>query len=117
MQFGVEGDLEDGGSGFEFSGGVLEVFDVPDVQFLVFSSGSDVFSVGGNGDSVDVGVVGLEGVLDLDVGVPDFESSVPSYRGKEGGGVSFGGFHDGGVSDTRDPVGVVVGIGFEFKLS
>lgn len=92
LEFGVEGDLEDGGSGIEFSGVFFEVFNVPDVEFFVFSSGGDVFSVGGDGNGVDVGFVGFEGVFNLDVGVPDFQSSVPSYRGEVGSLVSFGGF-------------------------
>jgi hypothetical protein len=58
--------------------------------------------------------VGFEGVFDLDVGVPDFKSSVPSYRGEERGLISFRRFNDGGVSDTRDPVLMVKSFGFIF---
>lgn len=59
-------------------------------NFFIFSSGGDVFSVGGDGNSVDVGFMGFEGGFNLDVGVPDFQFSVPSDRGEIRGLVSFG---------------------------
>lgn len=62
--------------------------------------------------------MGSESVFDLDVGVPDFQSSVPSDSGKVRGlFTSFGRFNLGGVSDTGDPVLVVFVFRFVFFLS
>lgn len=58
---------------------------------------------------VDVRFVGLEGVSDLEVSVPDLQSTVPTDRGEvRSEGLNLvGGLHDGGVSDARNPVRVV----------
>jgi hypothetical protein len=78
LQFGVELDLVDHRSGFNGSDGFSEVTDVPDVEGLVSSSGGKIFAVGGDGDGVDGSIVGFEGRSDLEVDVPDLESSVPT---------------------------------------
>lgn len=62
--------------------------------------------------------MGFEGIFNLDVGVPDFQSSVPSNSGEIGGlFTSFLGFNLGGISDTGDPVLVVFIFRFVFFLS
>jgi len=66
----------------EFSGVRGQVLDIPDVQFFVFSSSGNVFSIRGDGDRVNVGFMSFEGVLDLNAGVPDFQSSIPSDSGE-----------------------------------
>lgn len=55
--------------------------------------------------------MGSEGVLDLEVLVPDLEISIPTGSGKV--------LHllRGGVSDTRDPVLMVVGVNGVLALS
>lgn len=58
---------------------------------------------------VNVGFVSLEGVSDLEVGVPDLQSTVPTDRGEvRSEGLNLvGRLHDGGVSNAGDPVRVV----------
>lgn len=99
---GVEGNLADGGTSVQGSAFFLEVVQVPKLDGIFFTSGGNVVTSGGNGQRVDVFVVGLEGVLDQEVGVPDLESAVPAGRGEVGA------LLNGGVSDAGDPVGVVV---------
>lgn len=71
-------DLVDHRSGFDGSDGFFEVADVPDMESLVSSSGGEILAVGGDGDGVDRSVMGFEGGSDLEVNVPDLESSVPT---------------------------------------
>lgn len=102
LHLGVEGDGVDDSSGLVESGVVREIRDGPDLELLVSSSGGDVGGEGGDAEGVDVSVVSLEGVSDLELGVPDLESSVPTGGGEEG--VLAG----RRVSEAADPVGVVV---------
>lgn len=99
----VEGNLVDGGTSVQNSLFFREVFSVPDLDDVFFTSGSDVVTHGGNGEGVDVFLVSLERVLDQEVRVPDLKSTIPT----DGGEVGVLG--NGGVSDAGDPVGVVVG--------
>jgi len=62
----------DGGTSIKFSGVVGKVKDIPDVEFFIFTTGSDVFTVWRDGVGVDVSFVGFEGISDLEVGGPDF---------------------------------------------
>lgn len=71
MHFGVESDLIDGGASIKFSGIVGKIEDIPNVKFFVFTTGGDVFSVGGNTYGVDVSFMGFEGISDLEIGAPD----------------------------------------------
>jgi len=41
----VESDLVDGGSGVKFSGVVGKIEDIPDIEFFIFTSGGDVFTI------------------------------------------------------------------------
>jgi len=116
--FGVESDLVDGSAGLDGSDGFLEVGDIPDLEVLVFSSGGQVLSVGGDGNTVDLAFVRLEAVSDLEVGVPDLEFSVPSYGGEvrlEGNLALL--LELGRVSDAGNPIGVIVGFGGELVFS
>lgn len=61
--------------------------------------------------------VGLESRSYLDGGVPDFQSTVPSYGGEVRGLVGFGGFVGRRVSYAGYPVLVVQGVGFVFLFS
>jgi len=63
---------------------VGKIEDIPNVKFFIFTSGSDIFSIGGNTDGVNVSFMGFEGISDLEVGAPDFKSSIPTNRGKVG---------------------------------
>jgi hypothetical protein len=78
LELRIECDLVDGGTSVEFSGRVGEVEDIPDEEFLVFATCSEVLSVGGDGKIVNVGLVSLERVSDLEVSVPNLESAVPA---------------------------------------
>lgn len=91
---------------------------VPNADFLVFTTSCDVLSVGGDGKGVYVGFVGLEGVSDLEVGVPDLKLSVPSDRGEVGGeGLHFvSRFYNRRVSHAGNPVVVVVFVGRELAF-
>lgn len=71
------------------------------MQGFVSSSGGKIFAVGRDGHSVDGAIVRFEGGSDLEVGVPDFESSVPSDRGEVRFELDLAlGFEERGVSDT-----------------
>jgi len=100
---GVEGNLVDGGTSVEASVFFVKVVKVPDLEGVFLTTGGDVGTEGGNGEGVDVFVVGLEGELDEEVGLPDLESTVPTSSGEVGV------LGNGGVSDAGNPVGVVVG--------
>lgn len=100
---GVEGNLADGGTSVQDSLFFSEVFSVPDLDDVFFTTSGDVVTHGGNGEGVDVFLMSLERVLDQEVGVPDLESTVPTDSGEVGV------LGDGGISDAGDPVGVVVG--------
>jgi len=58
---------------------------------------------------VDIGFMSLEGVSDLEVSVPDLQSTVPTNRGEvRSEGLNLvSRLHDGGVSNARNPIGVV----------
>jgi len=93
--------LVDNRSSFDGSDGVSEVGDIPDVEILVSSSGGKIFGVGGDGNSVDSSVMGFEVSSDLEVGVPDFESTIPTDRSEIGFESNFtGGFEHGRISNT-----------------
>jgi len=98
---GVEGDLVDGGTSVEDSVFFVEVINVPELKDIFLTTGSDVASEGSNSKGVNLFVVGLEGVLEEEVGLPDLESSVPTNGGEVGV------LSNRGVSDTRDPILVV----------
>jgi hypothetical protein len=101
-----------------WSDGFFEVSNVPEVEEFVFTTGGQVFGVGGDSNSVDLPVVGLEGVSYLEIGVPDFESSIPADWGevrlKVWGGF---GLQLRRVSDLGYPVLMIVAIGGVFVFS
>ena len=106
----MEEDLVDFALGVDGADGLLEVGHVPEVEDFVLTTSGQVLGVGGDGDSVDLSGVGLESVSDLEVGVPDLESSVPADRGEVGFEGALGlGLELGRVSDLRDPVLMVMG--------
>lgn len=109
----MEGNLVDGGTSFKFVLGFLKVSDIPDVYFFVLTTSHDQFTIGGNGDSIDVGFVCFEGVSEGVVEVPHFEPSVPT----NGNEVWADTLVDGGESYHADPVGVIVLLGCEFTFS
>ena len=58
---------------------LVDVAEVEDLDLLVLSTGHDEVTLGGDGESVDASVVGLEAVLDAEaLVVPDLEVSIPS---------------------------------------
>jgi len=99
----VEGNLGDWGASVEDSVFFAQVVEVPDLEDVFLTTGSDVGTEWGNGQGVDVFLVSLPGVLDQEVGLPDLDSAVPT----SGGEVWVLG--NWGVSDAGDPVTVVVG--------
>jgi len=95
----------------ELSGFLGKVSEIPDLDAVLLASGGDVGTHWSNGEGVDVGFVGLEAVLDEEVGVPDLKSAVPASGGEEWS------LLDWGVSDGADPVGVAVLLEGELALS
>jgi len=81
------------------------------MENFVFSTSGQIFGVGWNGNSVDLSAVWFECISDLEVSVPNFESSVPTDWGEVGLESDFGvGLEVGGVSHLADPVLMVVGL-------
>jgi len=59
----------------------------------------------------------LESVPDLEVGVPNLESAVPSHTGEVGLELDLGlGFERRGVAEAAHPVGVVVAFARELAV-
>lgn len=84
---------------------------------FVSSSGGKIFAVGRNSDGVDRSLMGFEGGSNLEVGVPNFESSVPAGGGKVWVKGGFGlGFEEGRVSNAGNPFSVVVDFTGEFAF-
>jgi hypothetical protein len=84
---------------------------------LVSSSSGKIFGVGGNGYGVDRSFMGFEGGSDLEVGVPNLESSVPTGGGEVWVEDSFGlGLKEGTVSNAGNPFSVVVNFTGEFAV-
>jgi len=48
------------------------------MERLVSSSGGKIFTVRGDGNSVNGSIMGFEGGSDLEVNVPDLKSSIPT---------------------------------------
>ena len=78
LAFGIEGELADLGFALEFSGEFVHFGDVPDSNDFSSSCGGEVFAVGGDADTVDVFVMMFERASDLEIGVPNFDSSIPA---------------------------------------
>ena len=56
----------------------FEISDIPEIQSLIFSSSGQEFGIRRNCDGVNLIFVGFQSVSDLEVSVPDLESSIPS---------------------------------------
>lgn len=85
---------------------------------FISSSGSKIFGVRGDRNGVDRSVMGFEGRSNLEVGVPNFKSSIPTDRGEIGFESNFGlSFEERGISNTRNPFSVVGGFTGEFTFS
>jgi len=52
------------------------------MERFVSSSSGKIFGVRGDGNSVDRSIMGSEGRSNLEVGVPNFKSSIPTDRGE-----------------------------------
>ena len=111
LQLVVEKDLVHFALGVNGADGFLQVSHIPEVKDLVLATSGQVLGVGGDGDGVDLTIVGLEGVSDLEVGIPNLESSVPSDRGEVGVEGALGlGLQLGRISHLRHPVLMVVSL-------
>jgi len=64
--------------GINRSDGFFKISDIPEVQGFVLTTSGQVFGVGGNGNSIDLTIVRLESVSDLEIGIPDLKSSIPT---------------------------------------
>jgi len=114
----VEKNLVNFSLSIDRSNGFFQVSDIPEVQNFVLTSSGQIFGVGGNSHSVNLAIVGLESVSNLEVGVPDFKSSVPSDRGEVGfeGGFSLS-LQLRRISNLRNPVLMVVRVRGIFAIS
>lgn len=79
LQLVVEKDLVHFSLSVNRANGLLEVSHIPEVENLVLASGGQIFGIGGNSNGVDLTVMGLEGVSDLEVDVPDLKAAIPSH--------------------------------------
>ena len=105
VSVGAEDESVDDGSGIEAVES-LALVEVPKHGGVVLTSGGGEGTVGTDADGVEVSGVSDEVVSELAVGeVPDLDELVPSAANNEGYGLN------GGESNTRDPVGVSLGIG------
>ncbi len=75
-------DLIDGWSSFDGSDGFSKVSDIPNIQLFVSSSSGKIFGIGGNSNGVNTSIMGFEGGSNLEIGVPNFESSIPTDWGE-----------------------------------
>jgi len=107
----VEGNLGNWGTSVEGSVFFSQVREVPNLEDVFLTSGSDVSSQWGNGEGVNVFLVCLPGVLDQEVGLPNFNSTVPTSSGEVWV------LGNWGVSDAGNPIGVVVGFVGVFAVS
>jgi len=118
LQLVVEEDLVNFTLSVDGTDGFLQVGHIPEVEDLVLTTSGQVFGVGGDGDGVDLTIMGLEGVSDLEVGVPDLETSVPADRGEVGVEGALGlSLQLGRVADLADPVLMVVSFGSVLAVS
>ena len=109
LQLVVEQDLVDFSLGVNGADGFLQVSHIPEVQNLILATSGQVLGVGGDGDGVDLTVVGLESVSDLEVDVPDLETTIPSDGGEVGVEGALGlSLQLRGVSHLGNPVLMVV---------
>jgi hypothetical protein len=109
LQLVVEKDLVHFALGINGADGFLEVSHIPEVKDLILATSGQVLGVGGDSDGVDLTIMGLEGVSDLEISVPDLESSVPAHRGEVGVEGALGlGLQLGGISHLRHPVLMIV---------
>jgi hypothetical protein len=74
----VEKNLVDFTLSFNSSNGFFKISNIPEVQNFVLTTSGQIFGVGGNSNSVDLSVVRLESVSNLEIGIPDFKSSIPA---------------------------------------
>jgi len=74
----VEQNLIDFTLGVNVSNRFFKISDIPEVQGFVLTTSSQIFSVGGNGNSVNLTFMRFESVSNLEIGIPDFKSSVPT---------------------------------------
>lgn len=71
-------NLVNSASSFYSSNGFSQIGDIPNIELFVSSSSCKIFAVRRNGDGVNTSIMGLEGGSDLEVGIPNLESSIPS---------------------------------------
>lgn len=117
VHFGVEGNLVNGGASVILIHWFLQVGDVPDVEFLVLSSGDDQFTVGGDSEGINVSFVRLELVPDGIIDVPDLEPAVPAHASEKWLNSNTLALIDGAESNLRDPVIVVAGFSGHLAIS
>ena len=105
---GVEGKAVDRWSGVVAGCGFFNIAEIKNKNFLVFSSSHNEISSGGDSDSVDIGIMNSDAILDAEgLVVPDLEISVPSNWGEIlTSNCGFAGAGD--ESNFGDPIVVVV---------
>lgn len=109
LHFRVEKNLVNFSLSIDRSDRFFKISDIPEVEDFVLTTSGQIFGVGGNGDSVNLSVMRLESVSNLEIGVPNFESSVPSDRGEIGfEGRLGGGLQLRRISNLRNPVLMVM---------
>lgn len=117
LVLGVESQLADLAVVVELSGVLRHVGHIPDLDTLSTAGGGQVLAIGADGHGVDVLIMMLERASDLEVGVPNLNSSVPSDRAEVGVVTALLILKDRGVSDTADPILMVAILRGEFVLT
>jgi len=108
----VESEGVNLGLGLVFNVWLAQIIVVPNLEAVVLTTGDDVLSVEGEGQSVDVVVVGLDGGVALEVTGPDLKSAVSA----DGGIVLV--LRRSTVSDLGNPLSVVeAALGLSLQLS
>jgi hypothetical protein len=84
MHFRVEGNLVNSSASIILIHRLSQVGDIPDIEFLIFTSSNDQFSVGGDCNGINITFVRFELIPDSVIDIPNLEPAVPSDSCEEG---------------------------------
>jgi hypothetical protein len=108
MHLRMEDNLIDCGSSVILINCFFQVGNIPDVNFLIFSSGGNESSVRRDGNSIDVAFMRFELVPDRVIYVPDFKPAIPANSCEEGLNSDLLTLVNWTKSNLRNPICVIV---------
>lgn len=91
--------------------------DIPNLNILSSSSSSQILSIGWNRHTVDILIMMFETTSDLEIGIPDLDSTIPTHWTEVWTVSCFLVLQDWWISNTTDPILMVWIITSEFVLS